>query len=273
LTGRSDQDRDFDLFQEMKGYDIPRLHAELTSPDMWRRYAAARQLHFKGGEDTFAYALALLKAAEAERRDIGAFVLGQLGTSQRPFLARSIGPLRDLVVHDADADVRASAAAALGHLRSPAALDALLAAAADPEAEVRANVAFALGATPGDGAIDGLLRLTHDAVPLVVEWTLLGLQGVAPESPRIRDRLAQMLEAAGGAPPVELIQGLAERQDARVLPALLAALDEDDIDVRLIEAAGALGDRRALPPLLALRAACGVDAPKALLDAIDKLRR
>jgi len=65
------------------------------------------------------------------------------------------------------ADVRSTAALALGWFRDEGSRRRLMAAVADPDSEVRANAAFALGHRRDQGAIDLLIGLLKDSTPHV----------------------------------------------------------------------------------------------------------
>ena len=193
LSAENTEAAEFELWEEMRKYDSPRLHMELHSQDELRRFAAAKALHIKGKQDTFAYVLPLCDASNASLRAVAACVLGQLGTPERPFLERSLPILSRLLCLDPEASVRAEAAAALGHLASPDALDDLTTASKDMDADVRANAAFAFGKINNRKSIQELLRLTYDPDADVRMWAVIGLKCLSKESPVTRTRLAELL--------------------------------------------------------------------------------
>jgi HEAT repeat protein len=115
----------------------------------------------------------LLAAHQLPRvRGMAAWALGF--QSQGHHAAGSL--LRTLADLDEEADVRAHAAEAIGHLadrlgeREPDALAALLHALRDPSAEVRFWAAFALGNLGDEAAIPALERLAARDVESVPGW-------------------------------------------------------------------------------------------------------
>jgi HEAT repeat protein len=170
------EDLEFALWDEMRSYDVARLHSELSATNDLRRFAAATALHFKGGKQTLTYALSLCESPDPLLRSVAARVLGQLGAPKRPFADQSIPVLSRMVLTDPDADVRADAAAALGHLGSSAAIEVLTIAANDSDADVRANVAFAFGKIADPRAIEQLTMLLRDLDPEVRDWADIGLK-------------------------------------------------------------------------------------------------
>jgi HEAT repeat protein len=130
------------------------------------RTAAARELHMRSDIDTiFEKMVVLTSNGNAYVREIAAFVLGQLGSpamlkrgDSYPYLVK--------LLSDEDEDVRAAAAAGIGHLSfkkmPPVAEDGLIALSGDRSKKVRAAVAFALGNSSGKeevlAALKSLLR-------------------------------------------------------------------------------------------------------------------
>lgn len=125
----------------------------------------------KGGEAEFALAVNMLPSKRALDREMGAFILGQLGTPKLPFREPSIPALQELLLRDPAANVRASAAASLGHLRASGAIDTLVAASTDADPDVRACIASALARFPRSKKARSCLdRLANDADEKVRYW-------------------------------------------------------------------------------------------------------
>ena len=164
------------VWQALRTYTIDALLALLEDKDHIVRTAVARELQTRGGVKVFEIALARCDDPGADAREIGAFILGQLGTPDFPFRSQSIPRLVDLAISDLSSEVRAAAVAALGHLRAVEAKDALFKAAHDISADVRAMAAVSIG---GLGATTDVLQvldeLIHDEVNEVREWAELGL--------------------------------------------------------------------------------------------------
>lgn len=117
-------------------------------------------------DDIFRRIVPLTSNTNAYVREISAFVLGQLGTPVMPKRRQSYSYLIDLLA-DEDADVRAAAAAGIGHLsykKMPVIAEERLIALKDDESKnVRSSVAYALGNSSGkDKALKALKFLLKD---------------------------------------------------------------------------------------------------------------
>lgn len=189
----SDEDAEYKTWEEMKQYDIFQLHKELISPEEIRRFTSARELQIRGDNRTFEYVASLSNMPNALYREVAAFILGQLGTPERPFRKQSIPILSNLLRYDPIPQVRAAAAAALGHLSSLESFEYLNDASRDKDADVRASIAFALGKIKDEKAIQPLIKLTHDDDGEVVSWAVVGLITLDIDSPIVRDRFVEML--------------------------------------------------------------------------------
>lgn len=134
---------------------------------------------------------------------------------------RSVAALIQALRTDQDANVRRTAAWALGQIEDPAAVPALLEAmAGDRDVEVRRNSAWALGQIEDQRAVDGLVRAMHDA---------------------------------DGEVRHTAIWALGQLESPRAVPGLIAALRDDDVEVRR-QGAWALGQiesKDAVPALVA----------------------
>lgn len=162
-------------------YGEDELFRCIADPDPILRTSAARVLHVKGTRGIFDHALALTVHPRHDMREIGAFVLGQLGTPGRPFAEESfaaLGPLLD----DPYWEVRRAAAGAIGFLsdagrQAPASVqDRLIALADDPMPDVRTSVAVALGTIDDPRAATCLERLLDDENPVVRDDAELGIE-------------------------------------------------------------------------------------------------
>lgn len=130
--------------QALRAYPTIHLHTFLDDRSAIVRMAAARQLQIRGEAETFDHAMSLLSHRHAHMREIGVFLLGQLGTPSYPYKNASVRCIAERLSADRSSAVRAAAAAALGHLTATDELEGLVRAASDASAEVRACVAFAL---------------------------------------------------------------------------------------------------------------------------------
>lgn len=173
------------LWKALQKYSTARLCTLLSDSDPIVRTSAAKQLHLRGTRVVYQKASELCEHEEADSREIGAFLLGQLGIPKRPFRKHSIPILVNLLGNDPSMEVRAAAAAALGHLQAVEATAELVDRASDPSPDVRMCVAFALGALKHSRKIGTTLRkLSRDENNEVREWADLSLEILEDKSTR-----------------------------------------------------------------------------------------
>ena len=194
MRSQDPTEQEFKLWEEMKAYDVDELHRQLTSENEMRRFAAAKALQVKGDPHTFEFSVRLTRHDDPKLRAVAAFILGQLGTPGRPFKSKSTSELTILLSDDPVADVRAEAAAAIGHLGPSSAARVLATVANDEDPDVRASVAFALGRMKDERSTKELLRLTYDSNDEVRLWALIGIKPLSSEVSEIRQRVAELLD-------------------------------------------------------------------------------
>jgi hypothetical protein len=162
------------LWKALESYPTNELCELLSDPDPIVRTSAAKQLHLRADPSILRYGMELCTREKAYLREIGAFVLGQLGTPKFPFRSEAIGVLARLLSRDRSAIVRSAAAAALGHLGADEAKQVLLKLTKDQSQSVRLSIAFALGRVSANDAVrNALRRLTRDRNQEVREWARL----------------------------------------------------------------------------------------------------
>jgi HEAT repeat protein len=151
----------------LKTYPDCELLEGLRDRDPIFRTAAARELHARGGALVFEEAKALAGSERHDFREIGAFVLGQLGTPTCPFAAQSF-PILFKLLDDPYFEVQAVAVgaigflASLGHLAPAAVFKRVLQLSQAKEPEVRAAVASTLGFFDAPEAAQVLRTLCND---------------------------------------------------------------------------------------------------------------
>lgn len=161
-------------------YDEDELFACLTDTQPVLRTAAARALHARASRPVFDRVLPLTGHARHDMREIAAFILGQLGTADRPFAQESF-PALGRLLDDAYWEVRRAAVGAIGSLSEPgrqaprAVRDRVLALATDAAPDVRTSVSVALGTIDDPQARVCLERLLEDEDRRVREDAQLGL--------------------------------------------------------------------------------------------------
>lgn len=151
--------------EALKSWPTPAILKLLEESDVIVRTASARELQVRGTRDIYNHAVALSESNLADLREIAAFILGQLGTPEYPFSKESF-PIVLRLSRDSVADVRSAAAAALGWLCSGSMPDEveerLISLCSDADKDVRACAASALGSSSGSPqvrqALNGLIK-------------------------------------------------------------------------------------------------------------------
>lgn len=209
-------------------------------------WAAVNELRSLGTRQVFEMASQWLRSAHPLERARAADILGQIGVGPRrphAFPTEACDLLLELLRTEEHPRAAASALVALGHIQDGRALPAIYRFVAHEDAVLRHAVAFALGCFAEDHAsLPGLMLLMNDQDEDVRDWATfsLGVWGDL-DTPKVRDALARRLDDAFENVRLEAIAGLAKRGDARVLPALIEALEEQEYpDDKLIEGACAM---------------------------------
>lgn len=165
------------LWEALDGYSDEELLGFCRERDVILRTSAAKKLHLRDGVEIFNGAVGFCKETESDIREIGCFILGQLGTPRKPFAEKSL-PVLISMSRDSCSAVRASAIAALGHLSVPDSLGVILGAINDHSASVRLSAAFALGGFFGEKVVNALNVLMEDEDVGVREWAEVSLDCV-----------------------------------------------------------------------------------------------
>lgn len=263
--------REIQLWQISKKLTTQELLKRLYHKNEEIRYAAAKELQLRGEKVTFLNAIALCEDAQADLREIGAFLLGQLGTPTFPFAKESLPLLIKLFQHDGIAQVRATAAASLGHLRDAEVIPFFAQGIADPDDNVRQSIAFALGCFQGNvNIVRPLTFLLKDRNSDVRSWAAFGLRHCLCKEPSIADHLVNVLDDPCEDVRREAICALAQWHDPRVFWALEKEINREPVFDEIIEAAGNLHDIRLLGRLQQLRDAWKDDLPQELIIALAK---
>lgn len=149
------------------------------------RLEAARRLQWFGTQREFDFALTLTRSPLARRREIGAFILGQLGfaaksqsrrAAPRPFRRQSVPVLERLWYEDRSVQVRESAIYALGHLAAGS-LAVFEEASQHKLRDIRLATAVALGSRRSTRSWRRLLwRLSRDNDAGVRSWAWMWLR-------------------------------------------------------------------------------------------------
>lgn len=232
---------------------LERWVGQLLDEDEERRYQAAYALQ-RLGRPALARALELVRDPRPRMREMACFVLGQVvdpppieGERWPAPCPDGVPVLLELLQSDPDEEVRASAAAALGHQRIPSTIPELCRAALDPSEQIRFDVAAALGSFGGwiwedpeaapyqDQVCQTLLRLMDDPDDDVRDWATFGMHQGGHDTPEVRARFWKALDDPNLDVRGEAAEGLALLGD----PDLLQRLEDllrNDPDPRLLPA-------------------------------------
>lgn len=181
--------------------------------------AAVAILHYRGGEQEFQMGKTLAESSLPEDREIGAFLLGQLGFG-KTFLDESI-PILIGLLEDENMEVVSGAAFALGHRKDPRAIPALISKASHNDPDVRWGVVFGLGGHDDDRAIQTLIALCSDPDFDVRNWAVFSLGSLTVvDTSELREALVRALIDDDPEIRGEALIGLANRGDPRVIQPL-----------------------------------------------------
>lgn len=193
--------------------------------DLPESYNALAVLHTRGTRGVLEAALSLCAAPDPRRRVLGAMILGELGSPERPFPEECCDALLDLVRHDRDLKVLVAAVSALGHLRNRRCEPELIALKNHPDEEIRHSVAFALCGTENPASVQALLELMEDPYEMARDCATTSIgQTVSVDGPEIRAALLRRANDIDDITRAEALHGLARRHDERVVPFLIAEL-------------------------------------------------
>lgn len=214
---------------------------------------AVATLRRLGTREVFDFARSWCESDDPLKRARGLDVLAQLGkTVEHPsnsFPEEAYAVVAESARHEKDVRPLSSAIFALGHIENPAAVPLIASFRGHESAEIRFAVACALGCYPNDDlSIRDLLPLADDVDDDVRNWATFGIALGDRDSVAIRDVLYHRLSDENEEVREEAMIGLAKRKDARVLPALMAAVKGDQIKVRVAEAASLLLGMPSDPP-------------------------
>jgi HEAT repeat protein len=214
----------------MIGLDEEESAPASDNPTGWHAIVC---LHRLASREVLATSLAACADSLPLGRRIGAAVLGQLGHTgigfEPVFTEERYQGLASLLATEitgaADPDVLNDACVALGHLRDPRAIPALLALQNHADVRVRLGVVHGLSAHCTLAAIDGLIALSSDSDEEVRDWSTFGLaQLIDADTPAVRAALHARLNDPCINARNEAIEGLATRGDLSVLPVLINEL-------------------------------------------------
>lgn len=214
-------------------------------------------LHWRGTKEVFDIAANLCVSKNHHEREVGADILGQLGSPDRPFSEAVLEILRGMLRTEQNPDVLQSIIVAIGHTQDSddsSSLDLVIDKRNHENEDVRHAVAWTLGSHSDRASVSALIELMNDSDDDVRDWATFGLGDLLDvNNKRVRGALWQRVSDSHADTKHEAILGLAKRHDERVRPLLMNELEKDDPWSMMFEAAVEFGDPTFLPRLQAIR--------------------
>jgi HEAT repeat protein len=225
-------------------------------------------------DDVLQKCLSLLGHGYARERSLGADIVGRLVGVDPGARDTALAALIPALASESEPCATASMVAALGHVGSPEALDAIVGLAGHSDPGVRLAVAFAtatLSPQPLSHEVRfALIKLSGDSEPEVRDWATFGLGTLSgDDGPDVRAALLARAEDPQHTTRAEALFGLAVRRDPRAVPHLIRALESPSVVGLELDAAAEAADPRLLPALWALQRANLADAVR-VRRAIDR---
>lgn len=248
------EDIEFSLWREYTKYNDQALIDILSSRKSIERFTAARELQVRGGENIIEIVLSLNHHANYQLRAISSFILGQIKCSLKNEQS-AVHLLCKLAIKDKSAIVRCEAVAALGHICSRTqiynytVIQSLKLSTYDKSPNVRRATAFSLFSIDRPETEALLLSLIKDKNPMVVDWGIFSLNNLGYDSQKIRDTLFALLPIEHEGIKMEVIIGLSQRKDKRIIPFLIDGLKQDPIYDYILESIIAFDDKYLLVSL------------------------
>lgn len=212
------------------------LEGEYDDDGAWEAVAVLR---LRGTKEVFELAKSYCESDNPKARARGLSVLAQLGAgkpeAERPFMDESVS-IAISHLQDSSPEAVSSAAWALSHLGTEAAVTALIYLQGHPDADVRQAVACCINLRRRAEWVPILLALMEDENEVVRDWATFELgsgefleTGVMhyADSPEIRAALRQRTEDSYEEARREAIWGLAKRRDPLGLRLLLDHLESE----------------------------------------------
>lgn len=229
----------------MAAAQIDKLFAQTLTGDYdegapWEAVGKLRNL---GTRQVYERAADWCVSSDPLKRARGADVLAQIGrTSEHPqnnFLEESYAVVSQLAQHEKEPLPLLAAIHALGHIGNPLALPLVIQNCSHEDANVRFAVACALGKFTDDPrAIQSLIALMGDRDEDVRDWATFGLGVLGDaDSSEVRTALLKRTDDPNRDVREEAVVALANRKESRVIPTLVAELNQGTVSNRLREAA------------------------------------
>lgn len=231
---------------------------------------------YRGGQVEYDLGLEYSGSVDSGDRQVGAQILSQLGWSDQTFRYESIKVLLPML-EDKDDQVVASAAYALGHRNSHAAIDGLVKLTDHWSVDVRRGVVSGLSCLENQRAIDGLIQLSSDEDIQVRNWAVFGLgTQIETNTNEVSEALRAALDNEQDADCKvsdelrgEALVGLAVRGVQDISSLILKEWQREFIGRLSLEAAEAAADPILLSALLRFKKNMDLEDDKRYADTLE----
>lgn len=246
--------REIFLYEKYKNYTIEQLTPILYDNDHLKRNAAIFCLQILSGDDVFNLSMNLCHSRDNYKKKIGVTILSQMTMSYEK-LRKSFCFLENMFQLNKSVLIRASIINALGHFCKKDKhfekefINLCTKVIHDKSANVRCAIAAALSNINDNSTIPLLLCLLRDNNSAVKNWAAFSINFNQYDTEDIREEFVGMLLDTNDDIRIEVISGLAERKDERVLETIIKELKKDVIFDEIIIAAGNAGSKELLPIL------------------------
>lgn len=268
--------KEYGLYNQCKKLNDDELFRLPDDHNSLKRISSARVLQLRGGQDAVRLAIEFCSDKNYIRRDIGAFILGQIKICKK-CEDNVFNILNNMTLNDKSACVRATAIESTAQrckknpIYSPKIVEQSQITAFDKSTNVRRATAFAISVINDKATIPLLINLLKDPNGDVRNWAAFAININKYDNSDIRDCFVEMLQDKNEEVRIEAIIGLSYRKDKRVLSVLCDELKKNTVYDDIIEAAGELGDKTLLPVLDTML--YKFDDNEIITSAIDKLKR
>lgn len=244
--------REIFLYENYKNYTIEQLTPILYDNNHLKRNAAIFCLQILSGDDVFNLSMNLCHSRDNYKKKIGVTILSQMTMSYEK-LRKSFCFLENMFQLNKSVLIRASIINALGHFCKKDKhfenkfINLCTKVIHDKSANVRCAIAAALSNINDNSTIPLLLCLLRDNNSDVKNWAAFSINFNQYDTEDIREEFVGMLLDTNDDIRIEVISGLAERKDERVLETIIKELKKDVIFDEIIIAAGNAGSKELLP--------------------------
>ena len=217
-------------------------------------------LHDRGNLDVLKQAQKLCQSKNLKEKDIGIYILGQLGVPERTFPNECLHILLQLLETENNPNILCAIGIALGHLKDNRAVKSLAKFKNHPHSDVRYSVVSGLLCQEDNTAIETLIELSSDQDENVRNWATFGLGSQVDANTTdiieaLWKRLIEEKKDTNTSHEIyrEALVGLAKRKDERVVEVLLRELESGCVGILVVEAAEEIGDVKLYPALVKLK--------------------